>query len=62
MKRYLIFAGSNYYPSGGWDDFRGSTDTLDEATSIAKGGRHDWWHVVDTHTETEVASDADDTL
>lgn len=31
MKRYLLFAGDNYYPLGGWDDFEGDFDTADEA-------------------------------
>lgn len=31
MKRFLLFAGFNYYPEGGWSDFRGSFDTAEEA-------------------------------
>lgn len=31
MKRYLLFVGYNYYPSGGWDDFVNSYDTVEEA-------------------------------
>ena len=30
MKRYLLFAGDNYYPCGGWNDFEGSFDTKEE--------------------------------
>lgn len=26
-KRYLVFAGYDYYPEGGWGDFQGSFDT-----------------------------------
>ena len=31
MKRFALFAGSNYYPSGGWADFEGSFDSVEEA-------------------------------
>jgi hypothetical protein len=27
MKRYLVFAGDDYYPAGGWGDFQGSFDS-----------------------------------
>lgn len=55
-ERFLIFAGSNYYPSGGWNDFQGSEDTLLHALRFAanvactSSGMCDWWHVVDTTT------------
>lgn len=56
LKRYLLFAGSQYYPSGGWDDLKGSFDTLEEA--VAAGDHvddlsirdHDWFQVVDSMT------------
>jgi hypothetical protein len=53
MKRYLMFAGQNYYPEGGWFDCRGKFDTLEEAVEAAKETipgdkqRWEWWHVVD---------------
>jgi hypothetical protein len=59
-----LFAGRQYYPSGGWDDFEGSYDSVDEAktTLIAtrpgdgrKYSRIDWWHVVDSETGERVA-------
>lgn len=34
MKRFLIFAGVNFYPSGGIDDLIGKADTLAEAQTI----------------------------
>ena len=51
MKPYLVFAGSMYYPLGGWEDFRDSFDTYKEAEAVAKalgGTREDseWAHVV----------------
>ena len=30
MKRYLVFFGSNYYPSGGMGDFVGDFDNVEE--------------------------------
>lgn len=44
---YLLFIGSAYYPSGGWDDFKGSFQTLDEAIEAKNRYRtEDWWHIV----------------
>lgn len=59
MKRFLLFAGDTYYPSGGWQDFKKSFDTVLEAVKTAagntkdtdlKGGTWDWWQVVDLET------------
>lgn len=47
MKRYALFAGHNYYPCGGWDDFKGSFDTPEEALALYKTGNHEWGHIVD---------------
>lgn len=30
MKKYLLFAGSDYYPEGGMKDYRFSHDTIEE--------------------------------
>lgn len=58
MKRYLLFAGSNYYPSGGWDDFEGSFDSAAEALaavpSIRVRREPDWFHVIDSQTGERV--------
>ena len=32
--KYIIFAGSTFYPSGGWLDYYGFAETEDEAISI----------------------------
>jgi hypothetical protein len=62
MRRFLVFSGDKYYPSGGWGDYRDSADTLDEAIQLANGRfnlspgqRCDWAHIVDT-TIMEVVS------
>lgn len=31
---YLLFAGSAYYPMGGWADYRAAYATLDEAKAV----------------------------
>lgn len=31
MKRYLLFCFDTYYPGGGWGDFCGSFDSIEEA-------------------------------
>lgn len=62
MKRYLLFSGADYYPSGGWHDFDSSFDTIAEAVDPQNTKRlyaaREWWHVVDFHTGQIVASDA----
>jgi hypothetical protein len=49
MKRYLLFAGENYYPLGGWFDYEVSFDTVDEAIAAVPASA-EWWHVVDTQS------------
>lgn len=54
MKRFLLFAGVEYYADGGWNDFRGAFDA--EADARAEGERliaitrheYEWWHIADT--------------
>lgn len=36
VKRFVLFASDDYYPAGGWDDFRGSYDTADEARAAGQ--------------------------
>lgn len=50
MKKYLLFAGSQYYPSGGWNDFKGDFDSIHDAREAAKLIKWDWAHVVNTDT------------
>ena len=52
MKRYLLFAGDDYYPAGGWGDFVDSYDSVAEAIAALGAGdrRYDWFHVVDSQT------------
>lgn len=53
MKRYLLFAGDIYYPAGGWRDFIGDFDVLDEAKArLIRNRSYDWYQIYDTkHNE-----------
>ena len=48
-KKYLLFAGEYYYPSGGFHDFKGSFDTIRDVLSNV-WDYHDWYHIVDSET------------
>lgn len=48
--RYLVFTFGEYYPSGGCEDFRGSTDTLPEAKKKAFEYSDEYKHILDTRT------------
>jgi hypothetical protein len=50
MKRYLLFAGWIYYPSGGWKDLVESFSTIEDALDAAftHGGSLTWYQIVDT--------------
>lgn len=52
MKRFLVFGGYDYYPSGGWEDYQSAFDTLEEAKTFIQSptSELDWYHVVDTHS------------
>ena len=63
VKRYMLFAGDQYYPNGGMRDYQGSYDTVDEARlEVDKrrdegGQRFYWFHVYDIfegHTVVDV--------
>jgi len=58
MKRYLLFSGYEYYPSGGWGDFIGDYNTVEEARNIykkkTKNSYYVWYHIIDTHNMEEV--------
>lgn len=62
MKRFLLFAGSRYYPSGGWGDFLGDFESAREARGEFKRLYREqtklssdaWYEVVDTVTMKKV--------
>jgi hypothetical protein len=39
-----LFTGNNYYPYGGFQDYRGMFPTKEAA--VTEGKRFDWYHVV----------------
>jgi hypothetical protein len=64
MKRFLLFAGYDYYPHGGWNDFKGAFDTIEEAqTAFTKFIQEDsgftWGHILDT-SKVKVILQADE--
>lgn len=50
MKRYMAFGGQNDLPLGGFDDFQGLFDSVEDAVRhlTREELRRDWWQVVDT--------------
>lgn len=58
--KYLVFAGDNYYPSGGMGDFESAHESYEDARGAALAcaghgchgdiGVSDWAHVVDSST------------
>ncbi len=48
IKRFVVFSGDRYYPSGGWRDYQASYDTLDAAAEAPITG--DWCHIIDLTT------------
>ena len=42
---FLLFAGSNFYPSGGWQDFQGKLATLEDVLQAVKA--YDWYDIVE---------------
>ena len=64
MRRFLVFAGDNYYPRGGWDDFHSDHETREAAVAIAdqllvdypllRAAKLDWSQVVDASTGRQV--------
>ena len=50
MGRYLLFAGDEYYPAGGWQDYRGRFNSLNEAIKAAAKLTWGWWQIVNLET------------
>ena len=51
MKKYLVFAGETYYPGGGFNDYVGSSNSLQSAIDMGEDDTwSDWWHIVDTES------------
>lgn len=59
MKRYWLFAGKDYYPNGGIEDFKGDFDSVEDAKAAFDNAqaaekidnrKSDWAHIVDSTT------------
>lgn len=63
--RYLLFAGSVYYPDGGWGDFKGRFDKIEDAVDeynrmledSGYNAEYYWFHVIDIETGLVVTSE-----
>lgn len=62
LARYLLFAGHNFYPAGGWSDFHGEFSTVKSATAHylqhieeicdkANGYLDSWGHIYDRESK-----------
>ena len=61
IKRFVLFAGQDYYPLGGWKDYQGSYDTQTEAEHAMQTLALDfveWFQIVDLQTGEFVVSTA----
>ena len=51
LKRYVLFAFSNYYPCGGWSDMRATSDDVIELKHYeyeeSEKGNHDHAQILD---------------
>lgn len=59
MKRYALFAGSTFYPKGGWKDFIRSAYTIEELTLTVEEVEeclYDWSCIVDLDREMIIQS------
>lgn len=58
MKKYALFGGEFYYPTGGMGDLVATLDVADELETLATdpstrdqyGGIIQWWHIADMTT------------
>jgi len=62
MKRYLLFGYDQYYPSGGWTDYKGSFDSIEECKEMIESrnlgymSKCDYWDIVDRDTEEVICT------
>jgi len=47
-RKYALFAGTMYYPAGGWCDFKGYFTSREDALiyMLNEGATFDWAHLV----------------
>jgi hypothetical protein len=49
-----VFGYADYYPAGGWNDFQGSFDTLEEVRAEVDKQLCEYYDIVDRDTEKEI--------
>jgi hypothetical protein len=54
-KPFLAFGGDQYYPSGGWDDFKGAFSSEEEAYDRVCS--LEWFNVVDVRPVVSGSTD-----
>ena len=58
MKRFLVFCGEDYYPGGGFQDYVGSADTMNDAMALIikdkTVNQSEWSDIVDSTTEETI--------
>lgn len=50
IKRFLVFAGDVNCPQGGWHDFKGSFDSVEDARAavVPFSGDGFWYEIIDS--------------
>lgn len=59
LKRFLAFAGEEYYPEGGWRDFKGDFNDFESAKSLLLEEKNDWAQIFDTEAQKIVWTETD---
>ncbi len=44
---FFLFAGYDYYPSGGAEDFKAQSGVIQDLRDKTVGQSEEWWHIVD---------------
>lgn len=56
---YLLFAGDDYYPCGGFGDFIGEFHTVKDALKCAAKLGKDWYQIVDVNDNWKIVERSD---
>lgn len=54
-KKFFLFSGSNHYPMGGWEDYKGDFVSIEEALSHLRRNieidEKNWYHIINIDTQ-----------